>query len=113
MAIVLPRPALLVLYAGSSSLKFAVFPADESLDPSVHGLVDGIGVEPRLTVAGGKAERVEANDHRGALDAVAAWLERHLDGARPAAGRHRLGHRGGPDDRTLRLDEGGVAAPTS
>jgi len=46
MAIVLPRPAMLVLNAGSSSLKFSLFAADSFLDPSVHGLVDGIGVRP-------------------------------------------------------------------
>jgi acetate kinase len=113
MAIVLPRPALLVLNAGSSSLKFAVFPAAESLDPSVHGLVDGIGVEPRLAVAGGKAERVEANNHRGALDAVAAWLERHLDGARPAVVGHRVVHGGVHYDGPVRVDEGVLATLTS
>jgi acetate kinase len=113
MAIVLPRPALLVLNAGSSSLKFAVFPADESLDLSVHGLVDGIGVEPRLAVAGGPAEHADANDHRGALDVVAAWLERHLGGARPAAVGHRVVHGGVHYDGPVRVDGDVLATLTS
>jgi acetate kinase len=113
MAIVLPRPALLVLNAGSSSLKFAVFPATEVLDPSVHGLVDGIGVEPRLAVAGGPAERVEARDHRGALDVVAGWLERHLDGARPRGVGHRVVHGGARYDGPVRVDGAVLATLTS
>ena len=113
MAIVLPRPALLVLNAGSSSLKFAVFRATQSLDPSLHGLVDGIGVEPRLAVAGVAAEHVEAGDHRGALDVVAAWLERHLDGARPAAVGHRVVHGGWQYDGPVRVDAGVLATLTS
>jgi acetate kinase len=104
MAIVLPRPAMLVLNAGSSSLKFALFAASASLDPSVHGLVDGIGVEPRLAVAGGPAERVDARDHRGALDVVARWLERSLDGAKPTAVGHRVVHGGWQFDRPVRVD---------
>jgi len=72
MPIVVPLPALLVLNVGSSSLKFSVFPANESLRPSVHGLVDGIGIHPRFTVGGGTSETVTAVDHRGAFNAVAA-----------------------------------------
>jgi acetate kinase len=106
MAIVLPRPALLVLNAGSSSLKFAVFAAAPALDSSVHGLVDGIGVEPRLAVAGRPPERVDAADHRGALDVVAAWLERHLGGTRPAAVGHRVVHGGWQFDGPVRIDGG-------
>ena len=97
---------MLVLNAGSSSLKFAVFAAAASLDPSVHGLVDGIGVEPRLAVAGGPAERVDAGDHRGALDVVATWLDRHLDGAQPAAVGHRVVHGGWHYDEPVRVDAG-------
>jgi len=93
-----------VLNAGSSSLKFSLFAADPSLEPSVHGLVDGIGVRPRLTVAGGAAEPADAGDHRGALDAVARWLARHLDGEPPAAVGHRVVHGGTHYDGPARVD---------
>jgi acetate kinase len=109
----LPRPAVLVLNAGSSSLKFAVFPATEALAPSVHGLVDGIGIEPRLTVGGGQAERVQAHDHPGAFDVVAGWLERHLDGAVPAAVGHRVVHGGWQFEGPARVDADVLAALTS
>jgi acetate kinase len=109
MAIVLPRPALLVLNAGSSSLKFTVFPADPSLDPSVHGLVDGIGIRPRLAVAGGAPETVDAADHGSALHVVAAWLEHHLDGAPPTLVGHRLVHGGWQYDAPVRIDDGVLA----
>ena len=105
MAVVLPRPAVLVLNAGSSSLKFSVFAAVASLDPHIRGLVDGIGVEPKLAAAGGAAEAVHAADHRGALDVVADWLERHLDGAPPLAVGHRVVHGGVHFDGPVRIDE--------
>src|SRR5207245_977519 len=104
MPMVVPLPALLVLNAGSSSLQFSVFPANESLRPSVHGLVDGIGIHPRFTVGGGTSETVTAIDHRGGFDAVAAWLERHLNDARPVAVGHRVVHGGWQYDRPVRVD---------
>jgi len=64
-------------------------------------------------VAGDPAEHVEAGDHRGALDAVAAWLERHLDGARPAAVGHRVVHGGVHYDGPVRVDAGVLATLTS
>jgi len=109
MPIVVPLPALLVLNVGSSSLKFSVFPANESLRPSVHGLVDGIGIHPRFTVGGGTSETVTAVDHRGAFNAVAAWLERHLNDARPVAVGHRVVHGGWQYDRPLRVDDAVLA----
>jgi acetate kinase len=105
MPIDVPLPALLVLNAGSSSLKFSVFPADASLSPSVHGLVDGIGVHPRLGVAGGAAAPVAAADHAGAFAVVAAWLEGHLGGARPVAVGHRVVHGGPHYDGPVRVDD--------
>jgi len=98
-----------VLNVGSSSLKFSVFPANESLRPSVHGLVDGIGIHPRFTVGGGTSETVTAVDHRGAFNAVAAWLERHLNDARPVAVGHRVVHGGWQYDRPLRVDDAVLA----
>ena len=98
-----------MLNVGSSSLKFSVFPANESSRPSVHGLVDGIGIHPRFTVGGGTSETVTAVDHRGAFNAVAAWLERHLNDARPVAVGHRVVHGGWQYDRPARVDDAVLA----
>ena len=96
---------MVVLNAGSSSLKFSVFRAEASLRPSVHGLVDGIGLHPRLAVAGGAPEPVDAADHTRAFDVVAAWLERRLGGARPAAVGHRVVHGGWQYEGPVRVDD--------
>lgn len=98
-----------MLNAGSSSLKFSVFPTNESLRPSVHGLVDGIGIHPRFTVGGGTSETVTAVDHGGAFNAVAAWLERYLNDARPVAVGHRVVHGGWQYDRPVRVDDAVLA----
>jgi len=100
---------MLVLNAGSSSLKFAAFGADGPAQSSVHGLVDGIGRRPRLAVADSDPEPVDAADHQGALDVVAAWLERQLQGQRPTAVGHRVVHGGWHYDAPVRVDDGVLA----
>ena len=44
---------ILVINAGSSSIKFSVFDtaADRSLSAGAHGQVDGIGTSPQLEVS--------------------------------------------------------------
>ncbi len=103
MAPDLPRPVL-VLNAGSSSLKFSLFDAD-TLQPSVHGVVEAIGQRARLAVGGDASAPVDAPDHLGAFAAVAGWLD-----ARPACGRpgvigHRVVHGGTAYDRPVRVDD--------
>jgi acetate kinase len=43
---------ILVLNAGSSSLKFQLLAATPALDRQVRGQIDGIGVRPRLHATG-------------------------------------------------------------
>ena len=83
---------LLVLNAGSSTLKYAAYRADADgrLATLVKGKVDGNAIEP-----------------------VAKLLERHLEGRSPSAVGHRIVHGGmdfvGPtavDDRVLASLEG-------
>ncbi len=92
--------AILVLNAGSSSLKFALFTAAAG-GPAVRvrGSVDGIGrrADARLAYADlpglappAVAERL---DHDGALDAVLDWLDTAL-GTTPDAAGHRVVHGG-------------------
>lgn len=92
---------ILVINAGSSSIKFALFDGGtaRSLAPGASGQVEGIGTAPRLTVRVDGTVLVDrscpgAGTHDGALDEIRRWLGDHLpDGAVHAVG-HRIVHGG-------------------
>jgi acetate kinase len=97
------REPILILNAGSSSVKFSVFDtgADRSLTAMFHGAVDSIMQSPRMTAtdAGGSAllDRpltIPGHDH--AIAGIHAWLATRIDGEAALAGvGHRIVH-GGP-----------------
>jgi acetate kinase len=91
-----PERPLLVLNAGSSTLKFSLFDAAASDTPrlSVHGVVDGIGLHPRLVVGDAAPQPTAAANHADAFTVVARWLDEHLRGAPPIAVGHRVVHGG-------------------
>jgi acetate kinase len=106
--------AILVVNAGSSSLKFQVFGTDRArhLERLVKGQIDGIGTRPRLRAgaADGKslidqayaADKVP--DLPTAIQAAAAWL-RETQKVDLAAVGHRVVH-GGPEyDRPVLVDD--------
>ncbi|MGB7205167.1 MAG: acetate kinase, partial [Anderseniella sp.] len=97
---------ILVLNAGSSSLKFAVFTGG-SLNELLHGQVDGLGSNPALQVSWTdgrstdkhKSQKLPAlpdnAGHAKALDAVLDWLTRNGNGPETLAGSgHRIVHGG-------------------
>jgi acetate kinase len=87
---------LLVLNAGSSSLKFSLFDVagGDALTLSVHGVVDGIATpHARLRVAD-DTSAAPAPDHGAAFTLVAQWLDARLKGERPQAVGHRVVHGG-------------------
>jgi acetate kinase len=96
--------ALLVLNAGSSSLKFAVFAlTGQGLVQRHDGQMEGIGAAPRFMLCdatGAKlAERsfTEAEapkDHQGALGVILQALKPLIDGATIRAIGHRVVHGG-------------------
>ena len=105
---------ILVVNAGSSSVKFQVFGIgqDSSLKRQVKGQVDGIGSRPRLRVSGidsgvlvdrsYKHETVP--DVAAAMATAGGWLRDDLR-INPVAIGHRVVH-GGPDyDRPVRVDQ--------
>jgi len=100
---------VLVINAGSSSLKFALFGA--GLEDRLSGLVAEIGGEPSLRLAGGTARPVQAADHAAALGVVLAAME---TAGHPLAGLTAAGHRVVHGGRTLtgscRIDTGVLAA---
>ena len=94
---------ILVLNAGSSSLKFGMYqrPENGSLALVAQGQVEGIGSRPRLSArddAGAILEDrdlgADVRDGTGALDQLAEWLSSHFDRESLAAVGHRVVHGG-------------------
>jgi acetate kinase len=109
---------ILVVNAGSSSVKFQVFKVDGDgrLERQIKGQMDGIGSRPRLRATdatGGKlADRAYPIENIGdvpaALQVAADWLRDELR-ITPLAVGHRVVH-GGPDyDRPVLIDHGVVS----
>jgi len=94
---------VLILNAGSSSLKFCVFrpPSNDNLEMVVRGQIEGIGGAATLSVkdADGndlvsKKAYSEIGDALGALDVLAAWLRSQFTNARIVGVGHRVVHGG-------------------
>ena len=94
--------ALLILNAGSSSVKFSIFEtqADRSLVAGFHGAVEEIETAPRLTVstAAGMpvADRtLDRPGHDAAIGAIHDWFADHVGSEAGFAGiGHRVVHGG-------------------
>ncbi len=95
---------LLVLNAGSSSIKFTVFSIDQSAPQVViKGQVESIGNNP-FFIARDNGQKVIAEfflegdlvDHHQALNDMLDWLETHLPNGKIIAVGHRVVH-GGPN----------------
>jgi len=108
---------LLVVNAGSSSVKFQVYSIEGEgiLRRQLKGQMDGIGSRPRLRATGStgnpladRAYPIEAvPDVPAAMDIAGAWLRDELR-IHPIAVGHRVVH-GGPDyDRPIQVDHGVV-----
>ena len=96
--------AVLVLNVGSSSVKFRVLAADETLSVLTDGRVTGIGSRPRLTFDGQPGQRLEDGlDLAGAIEQVLAKL-RQQPGWRLVAAGHRIVHGGEEFRRPVLLD---------
>ncbi|MDR3532401.1 MAG: acetate/propionate family kinase [Rhodopila sp.] len=104
---------VVVLNAGSSSLKFAAYPPDPEAPPLLSGAVDGIGNSAHLKImdADGRVTHdiaVSASDPHAAMAILAGLKDGPLAGDLAAFG-HRIVH-GGPDlDRSVVVDEATLA----
>jgi acetate kinase len=97
---------ILVLNAGSSSIKFQLFAvvARGGLERRMRGQVEGIGTRPRLMAKGIKGETLvdetwparEVSHVPMALERLIAFLREQIGGKLPTAIGHRVVH-GGPD----------------
>lgn len=91
------REPILVINAGSSSIKFSLFEtaADRSLSAGIHGQIEGIGSSPRLEVTDARGRRLSdraaaVTDHEGAIAAIHEWFAAHIGSE---AGFTGIGHR--------------------
>src|SRR5579862_7214938 len=79
------RKPILVLNAGSSSVKFSVFETarDRALTAEVEGQVESIGASPRLAVADAAGRSLAEHalackDHDGAIAAIHDWFATYV-----------------------------------
>ena len=96
---------ILVVNAGSSSIKFQLFAvcARNQLERHMKGVIDGIGVHPRFRAAGIRGEGLadktwpaaEVGTVPAALDKLVIFLRDRMGGRLPTAVGHRIVH-GGP-----------------
>ena len=97
---------ILVLNAGSSSLKFRAYKADDGADTDprlvVRGQMEGLYTEPHFTAADAAGERREEQrwplgtrlGHDGAIAHIGDFLRSHGEGHRLVAAGHRVVHGG-------------------
>jgi acetate kinase len=106
------RQPILVINAGSSSIKFSVFEtaADGTLSPGLHGQVENIGKSPQLTVAdvaGSKLadQPVAGSGHEPAITAIQDWFSAHIGSEAGFDGvGHRVVHGGQKYSQPARID---------
>ncbi|MEW5889577.1 MAG: acetate/propionate family kinase [Pseudomonadota bacterium] len=104
---------ILVLNAGSSSLKFSLFSQGDDADLVLtwRGQVEGMGTRSHFIASNAAGEVVAERrwpddrplDHEAATDVVLEWLSRH-DGQALAGVGHRVVHGGTVYDRPVRID---------
>ena len=95
--------ALLVINAGSSSIKFSVYAVGSGappLDLRYRGEVDGLGARPRFVARGAGGEELAAEalgagaSHDDALRTIFDWIEARTAGTEIVAAGHRVVHGG-------------------
>ncbi len=112
------RKPLLVINAGSSSIKFSIFETapDGMLRVGAHGQVEGIGTTAHLQVSnagGGQLADtpVTGADHTAAIAAIDDWFRAHV-GSEAGFGAigHRVVHGGTAFVKPVLIDDGVLAA---
>ncbi|MEP6678541.1 MAG: acetate/propionate family kinase [Betaproteobacteria bacterium] len=105
--------AVVVINAGSSSLKFSVFDlAARELVPQLRGQVEGLGNAPRFVAQDASGATVAQHswpagarvDHAAAVDRLLDFLDERLGGRRIAAVGHRVVHGGVDGAQPVRVD---------
>jgi acetate kinase len=88
--------AIIVVNAGSTSVKFAVYTMDEALALLCRGKVDGMHDSPQFIAKNESGKSLgshawsNAIDHKTALRFVITWLQANLTDVKVAAAGHRI-----------------------
>jgi len=93
---------ILVLNAGSSSVKFAVYGrAADAWADEARGQIEGIGTAPKFSAKDAAGQKLvdeklgaDVRDARSALGGLAAWLRKHFPDASLVGVGHRVVHGG-------------------
>jgi acetate kinase len=106
--------SILVVNAGSSSLKFSLFRVDaaDDLQLAAHGQIDGIGIRPRLAAKDGAGSKLvecdfavtEAREVKDAIALVGAWLRAQFPHEPLLAVGHRMVHGGAAYSQPVLVD---------
>ncbi|MDR3214409.1 MAG: acetate/propionate family kinase [Azoarcus sp.] len=107
--------SILVLNAGSSSLKFALFPLEPTLaeHPALSGQIEGIGATPKLSAKKTTGARYQEDiavsgdqteQHRQSLAYLFRWLAANAPELKIAAAGHRVVHGGERYSAPVKLD---------
>jgi len=97
------NPCVLVLNAGSSSLKFCVFQRSQNASWQMEdrGQIEGIGASPRMAAKDAQGRQLidetlapSVGDGQAAIDTLAAWLRARYDSGRIVGVGHRVVHGG-------------------
>ena len=106
------REPILVVNAGSSSIKFSVFEtmSDRSLAVGVHGEVAGIGTSPQLEITDPRGRKladgpVSGTDHAGAITAIHDWFATHAGDVGFDGVGHRVVHGGSAYTKPMLIDQ--------
>ncbi len=109
---------ILVLNAGSSSIKFAVFAASARPDRQgvvCEGACEGIGHRVHISAKDGAGavlldqHLAAGTSHEDALATLLRWLESHFHDHRLVAAGHRVVHGGSRYSAPVRIDEAVIA----
>ena len=108
---------ILVVNAGSSSVKFSAYRAENGGAATLQfkGQVEGIGYAPRMIAYGSDGEKIAEQlwpgggiDHEVTFHVLTGWVKKHLDQA-PVAVGHRIVHGGTRFAGPVRIDQNVLA----